>query len=214
MNGFGLYFFQVPFSPLLRMQSVTSTKTFVQASSIDMGTIYLLLPTSESQAMAEKFAKASGDFTVEVSKTLHPTLEGVMTLIFKVLNRSYQLRNKDDPLMNKTVFQTDADVMQVDIDSYDCIFIENLLQVASPKVLVVEFNPIFPPSVFYTQTYTYEDDGRIFISEKITSSVHWNFPRMFLGIHDVSCQKIWICIASNRCLECIFHSRGCRACFM
>lgn len=45
------------------------------------------------------------------------------------------------------------DSLEIDIDSYDCELMETMLSLSSPKVVAVEFNPIFPPKVVYMQKY-------------------------------------------------------------
>ncbi len=45
------------------------------------------------------------------------------------------------------------DSLEIDIDSYDCELMETMLSLSSPKVVAVEFSPIFPPKVVYMQKY-------------------------------------------------------------
>lgn len=47
----------------------------------------------------------------------------------------------------------DMDSLEIDIDSYDCELMETMLSLSSPKVVAVEFNPLFPPKVAYMQKY-------------------------------------------------------------
>lgn len=52
-------------------------------------------------------------------------------------------------MVKHNFFPTNIDLLVVDIDSFDCELLEQLLKFVSPKLIVAEFNPIFPPGIVY-----------------------------------------------------------------
>jgi len=45
------------------------------------------------------------------------------------------------------------DLLKVDLDHADCLFLEKALEVIDPKLVHVEFNPLIPPPMDYAQSY-------------------------------------------------------------
>jgi len=125
-------------------KTITNTqndlKTFAQSEILE-GKVFLI-NTQESYVNNAKYLLQNREKAVQVQalENFKPTMEYVKEVLFPkgTLDNS---------------FPSNLDALEIDIDSYDCELLETMLSLSAPKLIVVEFNPIFPPKLVYMQKF-------------------------------------------------------------